>query len=157
MSDNPLLNKMDALLKKHRGGPGEEAEVHAPAADAWLPVLTDVIEAGHLPAAPEVEAPSPPVPAVEASPPAAAEIGEAQREPEPPPPAINDTLAEQLMSELAPRLSQIMEKQVAAQLRRSLDETVATLIAQLDVNVREIVREAVAERIKAIRTDEPRR
>ena len=65
-----------------------------------------------------------------------------------PPVVVNDTLAEQLMSELAPRLSEVMEKQVAAELRKNLDQTVATLLSQLDVNVREIVRDAVAEKLK---------
>jgi len=60
----------------------------------------------------------------------------------------NDTLAEQLMSELAPRLSEVMEKQVAAELRKNLDQTLATLLSQLDVNVREIVRDAIAEKLK---------
>jgi hypothetical protein len=41
-----------------------------------------------------------------------------------------------------------MEKQVSAELRKSLDQTVATLLSQLDVSVREIVREAVAEKLK---------
>jgi BMFP domain-containing protein YqiC len=61
---------------------------------------------------------------------------------------VTDTLAEQLMSELAPRLSEVMEKQVAAELRKNLDQTVAILLSQLDVNVREIVREAVAEKLR---------
>jgi hypothetical protein len=52
------------------------------------------------------------------------------------------------MSELAPRLSEVMEKQVSAELRKSLDQTVATLLSQIDVSVREIVREAVAEKLK---------
>lgn len=154
MSDDPLLSKMDALLKKHRGGTGAAAEDAAPSAEAWLPVLTDVIEAGQVPPAAEPEPPPSVITTQTAPPPAADEV---RREPEPSLPVVNDTLAEQLMSELAPRLSQIMEKQVAAQLRKSLDETVAALIAQLDVNVREIVREAVAERLKAIRTDEAQR
>jgi BMFP domain-containing protein YqiC len=64
------------------------------------------------------------------------------------PAVVTDTLAEQLMSELAPRLSEAMEKQVAAELRKNLDQTVASLLSQLDVNVREIVRDAVAEKLK---------
>ena len=40
-----------------------------------------------------------------------------------------------------------MEKQVAAELRKSLDQTVASLLTQLDANMRQIVREAVAERL----------
>ena len=46
-----------------------------------------------------------------------------------------------------PRLSEVMEKQVAAELRKSLDQTVASLLTQLDANMRQIVREAVAERL----------
>jgi hypothetical protein len=147
MSDSPLLSKMDALLKKHRGGSEGErdappAHVQAPPPDAWLPVLTSVIERGTPPSAP--------LPAVEpASPLAAAAAGV------PPGPSavvndatVNDTLAAQLMSELAPRLSEVMEKQVAAELRKNLDQTVATLLSQLDVNVREIVRDAIAEKLK---------
>jgi len=147
MSDSPLLNKMDALLKKHRGG-GDAPPEHTQAAppDAWLPVLNSVIERGTPPPAPA------PLPAAEpASPPPAAA---AEMPPEPATAAIvndatvNDTLAEQLMSELAPRLSEVMEKQVAAELRKNLDQTVATLLSQLDVNVREIVRDAIAEKLK---------
>ncbi|MDZ7596700.1 MAG: hypothetical protein U0932_18830 [Thiobacillus sp.] len=151
MSDSPLLSKMDALLKKHRGGSEGERDalpepVQAPPPDAWLPVLTSVIKRGTPPPAPA------PLPAAEpASPPAAAA---AEVLPEPATTAIvndttvNDTLAEQLMSELAPRLSEVMEKQVAAELRKNLDQTVATLLSQLDVNVREIVRDAIAEKLK---------
>jgi hypothetical protein len=148
MSDSPLLSKMDALLKKHRGGAeseqGEAAslplatrEQVAPP-DAWLPVLTQVIERGTPPAEPPV-ANSPDLP-----PPAQHEAAPAKT----PPVTVNDTLAEQLMSELAPRLSEVMEKQVAAELRKNIDQTVSSLLSQLDVNVREIVREAVAEKLK---------
>jgi len=150
MSDSPLLSKMDALLKKHRGGsedvrdtspaPSPSTE-HAAPPNAWLPVLTQVIERGTPPVVPVADAPeaaasaSPPV-EPEAPPPVAAE------------PAVSDTLTAQLMSELAPRLSEVMEKQVAAELRKNLDQTVANLLNQLDVNVREIVRDAVAEKLK---------
>ncbi|TXH75526.1 MAG: hypothetical protein E6Q82_06470, partial [Thiobacillus sp.] len=64
MSDSPLLNKMDALLKKHRGATEGKAatEPSGPCAqatppDAWLPVLTHVIERGTPPAPPEHAAP----------------------------------------------------------------------------------------------------
>jgi len=154
MSDSPLLSKMDALLKKHRGGAeGDRADTapEPPAAseqaappDAWLPVLTQVIERGTPPAAsvpavpPAATAPEPISPPAQAAAPAA----------ETPPSAVSDTLAEQLMSELAPRLSEVMEKQVAAELRKNIDQTVSSLLSQLDVNVREIVRDAVAEKLK---------
>lgn len=154
MSDSPLLSKMDALLKKHRGGsetdpaahsdsPAASGQAHAsaPPAGAWLPVLTDVIERGTPPA----RASAAPVAAVAA--PAASTAAPAPVI-DPTVSLVNDTLAEQLMSELAPRLSEVMEKQVAAELRKNLDQTVATLLSQLDVNVREIVRDAVAEKLK---------
>ena len=153
MSDNPMLSKMDALLKKHRGGadsaqpvPSEPVAAPEPPAlsrpsappNAWLPVLTQVIERGIPPvaAAPIAAAVAAPLPQPDA--PQAA----------PSAPVINIALAEQLMNELAPRLSEVMEKQVASELRKNLDQTVATLLSQLDVNVREIVREAIAEKLK---------
>lgn len=156
MSDSPLLSKMDALLKKHRGGAESPPEASAPQSvsaersappDAWLPVLTQVIERGTPPEVP-VPAVAEPAAAVEpaAPPPPAAEPAVAETAA--PSPVVSDTLAEQLMSELAPRLSEVMEKQVAAELRKNLDQTVSSLLSQLDVNVREIVRDAVAEKLK---------
>ena len=154
MSDSPLLSKMDALLKKHRGG--NEGDVgtssgHAtapapspentPPPGAWLPVLTDVIERGNPPVV-VVAAP------VAATPPAEPAQAAATAAAVAPAPGEGDALAAQLLSELAPRLSEVMEKQVSAELRKNLDETVASLLSQLDVNVREIVRDAVAEKLK---------
>ncbi|MDP1645092.1 MAG: hypothetical protein Q8L71_06265 [Thiobacillus sp.] len=147
MSDSPLLSKMDALLKKHRGGvkgSSDSSPEQAAPPDAWLPVLTHVIERGTPPVVPMAAASPTVTPPTLATPPAesvalAAEV---------PPSAGSDTLAEQLMSELAPRLSEVMEKQIAAKLRKNLDQTVASLLSQIDVNVREIVREAVAEKLK---------
>jgi hypothetical protein len=143
---------MDALLKKHRGGGEGDRDaspdhapppVHAAPTDAWLPVLTHVIERGTPPVVP-VAAATPAVAPPSASPPAEPEAPAVDI----PPVTVSDTLAEQLMSELAPRLSEVMEKQVAAELRKNLDQTVASLLSQLDVNVREIVRDAVAEKLK---------
>lgn len=150
MSDSPLLGKMDALLKKHRGGevPAVDTASATPPPDTWLPVLTDIIERGTPPAD------ASPVPTDKAAPvvtTATEAPAPAIAEPPAQTPAVTDTLTEQLMSELAPRLTEVMEKQVAAELRKNLDETVSTLLAQLDVNVREIVREAVAEKLKTPR------
>lgn len=156
MNDSPLLSKMDALLKKHRGS--NEPDVHAlpglatapeaprrmpqdmPPADAWLPVLTDVIERGTPLAVSAPAAAAPPPAAQSAKPETPVAVT--------PSSIVSDTLAEQLMSELAPRLSEVMEKQVAAELRKNLDQTVATLLSQLDGDVREIVREAIADKIR---------
>jgi len=147
MSESPLLSKMDALLKKHRGGTEANSTSEptsaplaepGPPPDAWLPVLTDLIERGTPPVVAQAAAAPAALP-VEADVPTAEIFPAAE---------VNDTLTEQLMSELAPRLSEVMEKQVSAELRKSLDQTVANLLSQFDVSVREIVREAVAEKLK---------
>jgi hypothetical protein len=122
MSDNPILNKVDALLKKHRGGdgaadaePGDAsglvsgdaqgsataAPAGSPPPDAWLPVLTQVITRGE-----------PPVVAAPAR--AAAPVSVAASS------AVNDALAAQLLGELAPRLSEAMEKIVRDALAEKL-------------------------------------
>lgn len=152
MNDSPMLSKMDALMKKHRGsGEGDRDAVPERAAspkptappDAWLPVLTQVIERG-----------TPPIAAAPAASPVAAPRLQTETPAVDfpvsgtPAPTVSDALAEQMMSELAPRLSEVMEKQVAAELRKNLDQTVANLLSQLDVNVREIVRDAVAEKLR---------
>jgi hypothetical protein len=157
----PLLHKMDALLKKHRGDaegaavppmppapaappsdvpPSDVPPPVAPPPDApipgWLPVLTQVIERG-----------SPPDPQ---SAPPAAEDGPAIG-PDAAASLIPDdeaALVERLMQALAPRLTEIMERQVAAALHRSLDQTVANLLAQLDVHVREAVLDTLADALK---------
>lgn len=163
MSDNPMLTKMDALMKKHRGG-GESAPEVAPASipplasetpgapppGAWLPVLTQVIERGTPPvvARPVVDETTP-VASTGGVMPMPAELATLAPTPaDMPPEIVSSELSEQLMNELTPRLSEVMEKQLAAELRKNLDQTVATLLSQLDVNVREIVREAVAEKLK---------
>lgn len=135
---NPLLGKMDALIKKHRG-PAEAATETTPP-PGWLPVLTEVVLRG----TPPITAPSTHA-AVVPEPVAA----------QPSAPSNTDTeqLANQLLNELGPKLSAVMEQQVATELRKNLDETVATLLSQLDVSVRDIVRDAVAEKLKSGKPD----
>jgi hypothetical protein len=155
---------MDALLKKHRGGKEAEppvldaarndmsvAEEDAPPPDAWLPVLTDVVVMGKFTTAtPDASSPgnvsvsdAPPTPVKETKP------GNDQREVQQvlESPAISDTLAEQLMGELEPRLAALLQDKLATQIRNSLDDTVSALFAQLDVNIREIVRETVEDKL----------
>lgn len=144
-SEDPLLHKMDALLKKHRGEsegaaapPAPDATPPAAPAPGWLPVLTQVIERG-----------SPPDP--QSVPPAAEAVSGPAIEPDVAAPTFPDgetALVERLMQALAPRLTEIMEQQVAAALHRTLDQTVANLLAQLDVHVREVVRDALADTLK---------
>jgi hypothetical protein len=131
MNDSPLLSKMDALMKKHRGSgvaAPDPSPRRAPPPGAWLPVLTDVIERG-----------TPPGPKASA----ARAVAPAE-----PAPATDDALAEQVLCELTPRLSEAMEKQVAEELRKRLDHTVASLLGKLDLDVRDLVRDAVAEKLK---------
>jgi len=129
MNDSPLLSKMDALMKKHRGSGApapDPSPRRAPPPGAWLPVLTDVIERGTPPGAKASAVATPARPA----------------------PAEDDVLAEQVLCELTPRLSEAMEKQVAEELRKRLDHTVASLLGKLDLDVRDLVRDAVAEKLK---------
>lgn len=140
--DEPLLSKMDALLKKHRGSAHDAPAIPAPAGGVpppgWLPVLTRIIERG-TPPPPAVPDPPPAGAAAIASAPTATPAAETA--------LPGDALAEQLMRELAPRLSAAMEKQVAAELQKNLDQTLAGLLDRLDANVREIVRDAIADKL----------
>lgn len=140
---DPLLDKMEALIKKHRG-PAEGAATTAPPS-GWLPVLTEVIKRG-----------TPPVPKTAASispSPEPAKAEPATENAAPPASANTEDLASQLLQELGPKLSVVMEQQVASELRKNLDETVATLLSQLDVSVRDMVRDAVAEKLKTHKPD----
>lgn len=136
---NPLLGKMDALIKKHRG-PAEPAPESTPP-PGWLPVLTEVVVRG----TPPVSAP----PVTAAAPVPSPVVAEVQAQPA----TDTEQLANQLLDELGPKLSAVMEQQVATELRKNLDETVATLLSQLDVSVRDIVRDAVAEKLKTHKPD----
>ena len=140
---DPLLDKMDALIKKHRG-PAEDAATPAPP-PGWLPVLTEVVKRGAPPSQNATVNVNPPPPPQNAEPLRSS-------------PAVTtntntEDLANQLLQELGPKLSVVMEQQVASELRKNLDETVATLLSQLDVSVRDIVRDAVAEKLKTPKPD----
>ncbi len=146
MSD-PLLDKMDALLKKHRGDsaasvpaieaqpPATEPDAPPPLPeDAWLPVLTDVVAMGE-PDVPPAPAATPTAQAAEAPP-----IQPAAR-------VDPEMLVEQIMGELEPRLNSLLRDRLVTEIRNSLDDSLSTLLAQMDVHIREIVREAVSEQL----------
>lgn len=142
---DPLLDKMDALLRKHQGPadtpapakvvaqPAQAAAMAPPPLpdDAWLPVLTDVVAMGE--------------PDVQASP---APIAEAVVEAPPAPPAVDPgVLVEQIMGELEPRLNVLLRDRLVEEIRNSLDDNLSALLAQMDVHIREIVREAINEQL----------
>ncbi len=140
MSSDPLLNKMDALLKKHRGD-GEatsmESQESSPPPlpdDAWLPVLTEVVDVGDLPAEPE---PSP------------ASVSATEPTPNTPPaPTIDpDELAREIMGKLEPQLDAMMREQFVAEIRDSLSSTLSSLLRQMDSQIKETVRETIAEHL----------
>ena len=138
MSADPLLDKMDALLKKHRvvettvapQGALQSAPLVPPPLpdDAWLPVLTDVVAMGEveqasssLPIQPQVVLDQAAAPSID---------------------------PDALMVELEPRLSALIQNALNAEIRNSLDSALASLLAQLDVHVREIVRETLDEKMR---------
>jgi len=127
--DGPLLTKLDALLKKHRGE--HESVASATAPPAWLPVLTQVIERG----APPGTAPARAAPSVTPAP--LAETGSAPHE---------EAQLEALVAALAPRLSELIEARFAAELHRQVEQNLAALRGDLDASLREIIREALATR-----------
>lgn len=141
MSSDPLLSKMDALLKKHRGEAETTPVPNAHPAgedlpplpdDAWLPVLTDVVAMGE----PSTEITEPESILVEAVP---EQHKLATIDP--------DVLTEQIMRELEPKLTSMLHDRLAAEIRNSLDDTLSSLLAQMDVHIHEIVREAVNDQL----------
>ncbi len=143
-----VLDKLDALLNKHKNAAGDDA----PAA-AWMPVLTEVVKRGASPveAAAPAPAPSPtaePMAPTEVAPPALA-VPEPMAAPEPAaPPAFDaDEVAEQILSLLEPRLNQLLTREISDTVRKSLDQTISELLAQLDAHVRNTVQESIRERI----------
>lgn len=165
MSQDPLLDKMDALLKKHRGSNDTDSSAressqndaldaaeNSPPPDAWLPVLTDVVVMGSVTVDASDKPGSAPLPAQNKTHPVPEETDQKHEQSDTQvvtdSSAISDTLAEQLMGELEPKLAALLQDKVATQIRNSLDDTVSALLAQLDVNVREIVREAINEKLR---------
>lgn len=132
MSDDaPLLSKMDALLKKHRGENEPVAAPTAPSSSAppaWLPVLTQVIERGAVPGpanpstmdtAATVDAPLPP--------------------PDPAPAAVEPLDIQSLLQTLLPRLGDNLKQQITHDIHAQIDQALATFSTQLEARLREIL------------------
>jgi hypothetical protein len=168
MSETNLLSKIEALIRKHRGSDPDESTTQSerpqPDDNAWLPILTDVLQRGTAPASSQpnaVESDSPASQVFDGSsskevkddtpqtastaPPESAETITSHSDS----PKEVDAAAEakNLVDELTPKISSLMREQVADELRKSLDQSMASLMANLNVNVEEIVRQAVAEKL----------
>lgn len=139
MSDDaPLLSKMDALLKKHRG---ENEPVVAPttpsasAPPAWLPVLTQVIERGAVP--------SPASPSTMDTP---ASV-DAPLPPPDPAPAGNEPLdVQSLLQTLLPRLGDDLKQQITHDVHAQIDQALATFSTRLEARLREILAASTSPR-----------
>ena len=140
MSDAPLLSKMDALLKKHRGehdplATSAGSALHAaPAASppAWLPVLTQVIERGVVPnssAPPDTQATSASDITVVSQPMRAQETHER---------------IEPLLRSLIPQLRDELMQTLTRDLHASLDQALASVDAQLEARLLDIIRDALS-------------
>jgi hypothetical protein len=60
---------------------------------------------------------------------------------------VPDIDPEAILAELEPRLSALIQGAVAEEIRNSLDNALGTLLSQLDVHVREIVRETINKKL----------
>lgn len=134
MSDDaPLLSKMDALLKKHRGDNEPVVAPAPPAAPpAWLPVLTQVIERGAVPGPASPPPDDAPAPAAVAAPP--------QPDPAPAIPEPHDIHA--LLHTLLPGLGDDLKRQITHEVHTQIDQALATFSTRLETRLREILREA---------------
>jgi hypothetical protein len=135
--DTPLLSKMDALLKKHRGE-NDPVAVPLPAASssappAWLPVLTQVIERGAVP--------GPASPPSLAMPPATDAIATPQPSTEPAPLAHIDV--QSLLHTLLPQWGDDLKQQITHDVHAQIDQALTTFSSQLEIRLREILREAL--------------
>ena len=134
MSDDaPLLSKMDALLKKHRGDNEPVVAPAPPAAPpAWLPVLTQVIERGAVPGPASPSAVDAPDSADTSIPP-----------PPDPAPAAQESLdVHALLHTLLPRLGDDLKQQITHDVHAQIDQALATFSAQLEARLRETLRQA---------------
>lgn len=141
MSDDaPLLSKMDALLKKHRGDNEPAAAPLAPtsapsAPPAWLPVLTQVIERGAIP--------NPASPAMTDTP---ASVDAAMPPPDPAPAAVPPLDVQSLLQTLLPRLGDDLKQQITHDVHAQIDQALATFSSQLEARLREILAAAPSPR-----------
>lgn len=152
-----LLDKMQALMGKHRDAPLAQPEgAHEttrgdanPIAATPFPVLTDIVRRGEFAADAVIE----PVQDDAAPEPAALQVAPA---PEPLPPALSSPeQAEQLASAVAAHVLGMLDGHfehqvntvVSQRLRRVIDDSLSTLLTQLALDTESIVRDAVQQEL----------
>jgi hypothetical protein len=152
---NSLFGKVEALMRKHRGDSTTQTELpapterQAPPADAWLPVLTDVIKRGSPPLVAEVAhantekdvtEPSSVAPVLDEThvPP----TGEARAAPV-------ETLEPPLESVTEPEPTQTAVSAIESSTGTKLDEQVAeNLVDELTPRISGLMQEQVAEELR---------
>ena len=113
---NPLVERVDALLRRHQNGNGA-----APArADDDVPVLTEVVD-------PEARAAA-----------AAQQVDDKLVE------AFASELETAVLLRLAPELDRLFEERLAGRLGGILEQVLNEMRAELSANVHQMVREAIA-------------
>lgn len=134
--DNPLFSKMEALLKKHRTEPEAVADTPPPASvpSAWLPVLTQVIERGAVPAPPITEPAT--GTAVPVPPQAPAEAVTTTPTAQPSADAIAP-----LLQALVAQMHADLKAQLTRDLHQRLDQAMLSFSSELETRLREILRD----------------
>ena len=151
---DPLVERVDALLKRHQNPPSPTpapsaslqealldfdpvppaAEIPLPESDDDIPVLTEVVDLADTPQEPE---PSPP-PAPEPVPPPALDRAALAAE-------IENAVLEKLLAELDRSLEFRLNRSIGDLLDQVLDGLRAELIASVRESVREAVKQAAAK------------
>jgi hypothetical protein len=134
-SEKDLLDKADALLRRHALGPGGETGTY--------PVLTDLVVPPELRQAGEAEAQEPAAPATEAPAPPAQSVQSAQS-----PQAARDELVGRVLIELRARLAPELEREVAEALAPQLRAAVGEVLDGLQERLAALVAEAVAKALE---------
>lgn len=154
-----LLDKMQALMGKHRDAPVVfETQTDADAAIAMddlreanpFPVLTDIVRRGEILAetAPDPVSSDVPdiatecIPAFETGAPVPAALTSAEQAEQ-----LASAVATHVLGMLDGHLEHAVNTVIAQRLRRVVDDTLSTLLTELALDMEAIVREAVAEEL----------
>ncbi len=113
---NPLVERVDALLRRHQQG--QQAGPQAPRPDEDVPVLTEIVDPQVRPAAPAVD-----MKLVE---------------------AFADELETAVLLRLAPELDRLFEERLVSKLGDMLEQVLNDMRTEMSSGVHQMVREAIA-------------